>query len=583
MPVAETYKGLTIRLGGDSSGLQQALKAISSSVATTESQLRKLKQALKLDPGNADALTKSLDLMGNRAIETQRRVQTLKKQIDQIGSEKVQLLGGKQSAETVRQLADATDDASERAAEARRNYNKITEELAEFYAPIDKAVNATKNLDVQAGTALAEVKRLGDEYRALTGKDFKASSFISDSKDADQAIQQLRELGLITDEQVSKLTNLRESFRNAFNENQVAQAVSKLDQMGTSLIKAEAEAKNVTKRFSEMSRAAMMSKYGEGVEDQLKHIENAANSVEAELKQLDDALALDPNNVELTAAKIRDLQEASNIAQSRVETLNEKLRRLQSDGAEELANDMLDVRMEVEKTSQAYDEATAEVKQMEAELRDAEVKLKNLKSSGEGLDDGFEEAKQDVDRLTSSLEELRAAQKLTETAFKNANMAQEFVETKNAVNKAEAELNRPSQDTEFVGGSYNWPVPGYTRISSYYGWRTLYGKPDWHTGIDISQGGIYGASIVASLSGTVQTVVYGSRGYGYYVIVDHGGNNKTLYGHMSRIDVTVGQQVVGGVTVLGGVGSTGNSTGPHLHFEIRLNGQQVDPAPYLGR
>ena len=81
----------------------------------------------------------------------------------------------------------------------------------------------------------------------------------------------------------------------------------------------------------------------------------------------------------------------------------------------------------------------------------------------------------------------------------------------------------------------------------------------------------------------MQTVVYGSRGYGYYVIVDHGGNNKTLYGHMSRIDVTVGQQVTGGVTVLGGVGSTGNSTGPHLHFEIRLGGQQVDPAPYLGR
>ena len=451
MPVAETYKGLTIRLGGDSSGLQQALKAISSSVATTESQLRKLKQALKLDPGNTEALTKSLDLMGNKAIETQRRVQTLKKQIDQLGSEKVQLLGGKQSADTVRQLADATEDASARAAEARRNYNQITTELAEFYKPINDAVNATKNLDVQAGTALAEVKRLGDEYRALTGKDFNAGSFISDSKDADQAIQQLRELGLITDDQVGKLTSLRESFRNAFNENQVAQAVSKLDQMGTSLIKAEAEAKNVTKRFSEMSRAAMMSKYGEGVEDQLKHIENAANSVEAELKQLDDALALDPNNVELTAAKIRDLQEASNIAQSRVETLNEKLRRLQSDGAEELANDMLDVRMEVEKTSQAYDEATAAVKKMEAELSDAEVKLKNLKSSGEGLDDGYEEAKQDVDRLTSALEELRAEQKRTETSFKNANMAQEFVETKNAVNKAEAELSGYNQKLRQMG------------------------------------------------------------------------------------------------------------------------------------
>ena len=217
----------------------------------------------------------------------------------------------------------------------------------------------------------------------------------------------------------------------------------------------------------------------------------------------------------------------------------------------------------------------AEIEQQEAEIND---QLAQLEAAQDTLEGKKQELAANIQAADASIDATEALKLANEE--EQEKLTQEYEEARK---KAEAELNRPSQDTEFVGGSYNWPVPGYTRISSYYGWRTLYGKPDWHTGIDISQGGIYGASIVASLSGTVQTVVYGSRCYGYYVIVDHGGNNKTLYGHMSQIDVTVGQQVVGGSTVIGRVGSTGNSTGPHLHFEIRLNGQQVDPAPYLGR
>ncbi|MEG1932358.1 MAG: M23 family metallopeptidase, partial [Pygmaiobacter sp.] len=93
-------------------------------------------------------------------------------------------------------------------------------------------------------------------------------------------------------------------------------------------------------------------------------------------------------------------------------------------------------------------------------------------------------------------------------------------------------------------------------------------------------GQIYGAPVVASLAGTVQVVKYGSTGYGYYVIIDHGGNYKTLYGHLSGITVTAGQPVTQGQTI-GYVGSTGNSTGPHLHFEIRVAGEKVDPLPYV--
>ena len=158
----------------------------------------------------------------------------------------------------------------------------------------------------------------------------------------------------------------------------------------------------------------------------------------------------------------------------------------------------------------------------------------------------------------------------------------EYLAAKQAV---EAEFGQ-SSDT-FVGGEWIWPVPTNGYISSGYGARTLYGVYDWHTGIDISTGWTEGVwpyinnqPIVASNSGRVTKAHYGTTGYGNYVIIDHGGNNFTLYGHCNSLAVKVGDYVSQGQTVAY-VGSTGNSTGPHLHFEIRLNGSCVDPAPYI--
>jgi len=449
--VAETYKGLTIRIGGDTSGLQKSLRAVNSSIAQTEAQLRKMRTALRLDPGNTDAITKSLDLMGNKAIETQRRVLTLKRQIDQLGGEKVQLLGGKQSTETVRQLAELTEDASARAAEARKQYAAITDELAQFYRPINETVTATSKLDGAVDKATDSVRQFGRAWReAHNGKDFSTSDLI-DEEGLESAIAQLRQLGLITEEQADRLRSLRERFGEAFDENQIAQVVSQLDKMNTDLIKAGAEAKNTTRQFSEMSRAAMLSDLGKGIDDQLGHVENAARSVEAELKQLDDALRLDPHNVDLTAEKLRDLQEAASIAQSRADLLDQKLARLSAEGADKLASDMTDVRMEVERTAEAYDEATAEVNRMKAAVRDLEAQQKSA-------DTGTDEGQRSYQRLTGEIEEARnelrrleSAQEQAKAAFRDANMAQEFTEVRTEAKLARAEVNRYNDEVQQMG------------------------------------------------------------------------------------------------------------------------------------
>ncbi|MBR5559604.1 MAG: peptidoglycan DD-metalloendopeptidase family protein [Oscillospiraceae bacterium] len=130
---------------------------------------------------------------------------------------------------------------------------------------------------------------------------------------------------------------------------------------------------------------------------------------------------------------------------------------------------------------------------------------------------------------------------------------------------------------DYVGGQLAWPVPGFRTITSEFGWR--FGGSDYHTGFDISGSGVNGKSIVAANSGTVVYVKYGTSGYGRYLIVDHGGGYTTLYAHCSEIMVEVGEYVSRGQAIAK-VGSTGWSTGPHLHFEVRVNGVAKNPRSY---
>lgn len=124
-----------------------------------------------------------------------------------------------------------------------------------------------------------------------------------------------------------------------------------------------------------------------------------------------------------------------------------------------------------------------------------------------------------------------------------------------------------------------WPLPGDHTIHSYFGPRKAptAGASTYHRGLDI--GGAYGLSIVAALSGTVETVSYDGSS-GHYVVINHGGGVKTKYLHCSKTLVYVGQKVTQGETIAK-VGDSGVATGPHLHFSLVINGSFVDPYPYL--
>lgn len=158
----------------------------------------------------------------------------------------------------------------------------------------------------------------------------------------------------------------------------------------------------------------------------------------------------------------------------------------------------------------------------------------------------------------------------------------EIEEYRNEIANIESELKQLALQNlgkTYIGGTMVWPAPGYSTITSPFGLRThpITGIYKLHTGTDI--GAPYGANFVAANDGVVIKATYNAA-YGNMVMLDHGGGVVTLYAHGSEICVSEGETVKAGQNVLK-VGSTGYSTGPHAHFEIRINGEYLNPLDYV--
>lgn len=141
-------------------------------------------------------------------------------------------------------------------------------------------------------------------------------------------------------------------------------------------------------------------------------------------------------------------------------------------------------------------------------------------------------------------------------------------------------LNYSSKSSQYLGsGKFCWPAPSYTRISSPYGWRNhpIFKTNKFHSGVDLAAPG--GSNILAAETGKVISAGW-NGGYGNCLVVDHGGGVSTLYAHASKLCVSKGDHVTKG-QVIAKVGTTGNSTGNHLHFEVLIGGKTTDPMAYI--
>ena len=146
----------------------------------------------------------------------------------------------------------------------------------------------------------------------------------------------------------------------------------------------------------------------------------------------------------------------------------------------------------------------------------------------------------------------------------------------NNTNDSDSDNSTDTTYTTGSSGNFIWPLPHTHELTSLFEWR--WGR--MHNGIDIAGGDDYGQPIIASDSGTVTWSGDDGGGYGNYVVIDHGNGYTTIYGHASELACSTGDYVNQG-DVIAYVGSTGNSTGPHLHFEIRENDEPIDPLGFV--
>jgi murein DD-endopeptidase MepM/ murein hydrolase activator NlpD len=214
------------------------------------------------------------------------------------------------------------------------------------------------------------------------------------------------------------------------------------------------------------------------------------------------------------------------------------------------------------------------IQELEEARQDVELKKRLQEQAKEFLEEKASEKEERLRELSTSRSQIEG--EISRSKKEIANLEKEIDKQIEESKRLNSVIKSLSTKKKYAGGSMTWPCPSSYTITSSYGMRKhpVLRKYKMHTGIDIAAD--KGASIVAANSGTVIMAHYDTNGYGNMVVIDHGGGITTLYGHASKLLVKVGQEVKAGA-VIAKVGSTGLSTGNHLHFEVRVNGETKDP------
>lgn len=355
------------------------------------------------------------------------------------------------------------------------------------------------------------------------------------------------------------------------------------------------KARFITRKLALDGKIEINRQMIELIGEQIKIYDEIIGEKQAEL---DKALEKETAQTELLRSRIRAMEENSSYSYASFifdsSSVTELLSRIGDvndimhyDKA--LEEEYMAAREDVESIKKSYEEVRHEQELLQKELDTKQAELDAQVEAAYTMIADIETLSDDAQAEYDAIaeEEAKAEETLQEAIRKRA--AEEAA--KNAANNANSGgASGGSGGNSGGGGSsgggsatslsnLQWPVPSCTLITSRFGYRVAptTGASTYHGGLDIGAG--MGASIVAAGAGDV--IYAGANGgYGNCVMIDHGNGVVTVYAHMSSIGVSYGQYVTAGQYV-GAVGSTGVSTGPHCHFEIRINGAQTDPAAYF--
>lgn len=335
-----------------------------------------------------------------------------------------------------------------------------------------------------------------------------------------------------------------------------------------------------------MVNAASLSEIRKEIKEKQQELDEGRNkekSLAAEVTELEkkiDSLEVAISEGEVKLAKLeKEVEEAQKKVDTQTDNLNSRLRNMYKTDTIGFVDVLLD--------SESFSDFLTNLDLVKIIYSADKDVLEDLKKAHEEL----KKKKKEAEELQAELKASKtlAVDEKAQVEAKKAEIAKDNKELDKMIDELQADADAltakiqstssSSTTSTYTGGALAWPTPSSSYITSPFGYRVhpISGSYKFHTGIDI--GASYGSSIVAANSGRV-TMAGWYGGYGKCLIIDHGGGITTLYAHCSSLLVGSGQSVSRGQTVAR-VGSTGNSTGPHLHFEVRLNGVYKNPMNYV--
>ncbi|WP_298578861.1 phage tail tape measure protein [uncultured Olegusella sp.] len=417
--MADAYKGLTIKLGGDASSLSRALTTVSRAATETQSKLRMMSRALKVDPSSSAAMARSIKFINQQAETAGSKLKKLQASISDLGKQHVAIFDpktGERMTGTVAELAKKTQNVALTAEQARSAYNEVDAALDNIYRSIKKS----SGIDLRDSTN-AEVERL-----SLVGK--------------------------ITAEQAQKVLQLRDAWHEADAALQGSKKLVKFERMGADIESVKSNIKGFAAQLIALDSQSSVAKQNKSFADldtKILSCDNALKTLQQRGKMIDEAIKFDPSNVGLVAEKIKNLKDQQDAAAQKADALKAKMASYPTSMIHEAANAQKNWALEIEQTRNAYSKAQGELKSAEGELAALVERQKQLKLLGDTQ--GAAKMQAEIEETRTKVASLGVEAKEAYRKFDTAKACNELQQLTNETQEATQESSRLSKAIKQVG------------------------------------------------------------------------------------------------------------------------------------
>ena len=382
--MGDIYKGLTIRIGAETSELKKALRASNTAINDTQKQLRKLAQAAKLEPNNILAINQQFDLMGDKARALTGKLGDMRAELAFM-KQRLQEVKGK---EVFDELAFSAKDAAHNAAKAKQEYAEICDTIRRFKNAVSSAAGEDEKIwnSIEEGSEAAKAKIL-----ELSGSLEKVAQY-------------------------EKLVAL---YFEKMKKYDLADLINDVKNYETKVIAAEAETREWYKTLARMvtqNPTATMTVGFRKLRSEMNAMEAAAKELAADVQMLDRALDLDPENIDAARLKMASMQEQTRLNIREIDNLNQQIAQLKAEGADKIAGKFVDIRLKVQ-------QAEAKVASLNQELDETEEALKKADGAElERLEKHASEVRTELAKANVELDEFAAGLKYVDTRSSLANL-----------------------------------------------------------------------------------------------------------------------------------------------------------------